>query len=176
MEKRDNKGTVILINGISSSGKTTLSLLLKEFLEKEKKRKVQIIDGNSSREFFGNDLGYSEDERFMSFKRNIYAAYLLADKGLDVILAFSLFKKQSRDFINNKLPFIEIFLNPDVEDCIKNDFKGVYKKNLKLDKPNMPGVDIPFQKPENPDLVVITHKETPEESFKKIVQFFNKEN
>src|SRR3989344_465512 len=169
--RRWNKGVVILINGISASGKTTIALGLKNFLEKQENRNVQIIDGDISRDFFGNDLGYSEEERFNAFKRNIFGAYLLSNQGVDVILSIMVSRNEFREFMRNKLDFIEIFLDADIEDCIKNDPKGVYKKVMQFDNPHMPGLDIPFQKPENPDLILNPYKEKPEESLDKITRF-----
>lgn len=172
--KKIKGGNIILINGIAASGKTTLALRLKEYLKKEKNRKVQIIDGDLSRNFFDNDLDYSEEDRFKAFKRNVFGAYLLSKNGIDVILSIMMSKPELRDFIKSKLDFIEILLDADIKDCMRNDPRGIYKKVMHSNKPNMPGLDIPFEKPENPDLILYPYKESPEESLEKIVKFLNK--
>ena len=175
MKKFDevNRGNIILMNGLSGSGKTTLSLKLLDFL-KEKGRKAYLIDGDMSRKFFDYDLDYSQESRFMYFKRNSFGAYLLSVNGVDVILAVNVNVGLLRDFIKSKTDFLEFFLDADINDCIKNDPKGVYKKNMHLKKPGIPGIDISFEKPDKPDLILYPYKETPEESFKKITGFLIK--
>jgi len=167
------KGNVILINGISGSGKTTLALKLQDFL-KNRGRSVYLIDGDMSRKFFDYDLDYSQESRFMYFKRNSFGTYLLSINGVDVILALSVNTSDLRNFIKNRMDFMEFFLDADIKDCIKNDLKGVYKRNMHLEKPFILGIDIPFEKPENPDLILYPYRETPEESFRKITDFLIK--
>ena len=175
MEKsnKSEKGNIFLINGISGSGKTTLANKLKDYL-KNKCRNVYIIDSDITRHFFDYDLNYSQEGRFVYFGRNAYGAYLLSENGIDVIIAANWNLKKMREIFKRKVDFIHIYLDVDVKDCIKNDPKGIYKKNMHLDKPGIPGIDIIFEKPEDPDLILHPYKETPEESFKKIVEFLIK--
>ena len=154
-------GNIILINGISGSGKTTLALKLKNYLEAKGER-VYVIDGDESRNFF-NDLDYSQESRFIYFKRNCFGAYLLSNNGIDVILSVNVNTNELREFIKNRTKFIEIFLDADVRDCMNNDPKGVYKKYS--ENGGIPGFNMPFEKPKNPDLTVYPYREPPDKSF-----------
>jgi len=165
-------GNIILINGISGSGKTTLALKLKNYLEAKGER-VYVIDGDESRNFF-NDLDYSQESRFIYFKRNCFGAYLLSNNGIDVILSVNVNTNELREFIKNRTKFIEIFLDADVRDCMNNDPKGVYKKYS--ENGGIPGFNMPFEKPKNPDLTVYPYREPPDKSLMRIVEFLKKNN
>ena len=52
---------------------------------------------------------------------------------------------------------------------MEKDEKGVYKEHI--GKTEVIGVDIEFDRPQNPDLILNTSNETEEESFNKLVQF-----
>ncbi|SVE08096.1 uncharacterized protein METZ01_LOCUS460950, partial [marine metagenome] len=54
-----------------------------------------------------------------------------------------------------------------LENVIKRDVKGLYKKALKHEIKNMIGVDpnIPYEIPKNPDIIIDTENFTLEESF-----------
>ena len=65
--------------------------------------------------------------------------------------------------------FVEVYVNCDLEECIKRDVKGLYKKALNGEIKNFTGVSDPYEEPLNPEVVVETHKETREESLDKII-------
>ena len=47
-----------------------------------------------------------------------------------------------------------IYFDADVDYCRSNDKYGLYKKADEGDLKYMPGIDMDFDKPENPDLVI----------------------
>ena len=154
-----------MLTGISGSGKTTLGLSLQGFLTKELNKQVEFIDGDRAREFIGSKLGYSEQERFMVTQQIAFAAYLLAENGIDILVANIAGKSYIRDYLQDRWgDFITIFLDADINDCINNDTKGVYKRALELPKPNIMGLDIAYEKPVKPDLILMTHRESIQES------------
>lgn len=169
-QNKQKKGRIIVFNGISGSGKTILAEKLIEYL-KEKNKPVFLMDGDLVRNFFGNDLKFSIEDRLRACKRVAFGTSLLSDNGINVIMAVVMGQKELRDFYKSKLDFVEILLDADIKDCIKNDPKGMYARNLKLKKPNITGYDLPFYRPENPDLIIYPYKETPEQSFEKIISF-----
>jgi len=165
---------VIWLTGISGSGKTTLGLRLKQELEKKHKN-IEFIDGEIVREFFGNDLGYSREERIQNVKRITFAAMLIAKNGTDVIVANIAPYYEVRDFIRKSIKdYIQIYLRISTEKAIERDTKGHYKgyKEGKLN--NFIGIDDVYDIPRNPDLIVDTEKETAEESLQKITNFLKK--
>ncbi len=166
----EGKGRIFLVTGLSGAGKSTLGRAITNML-KETGKKVYFLDGDNVREFFGTMGQLTEDHRLEQGKRLAFAAHLLSTNNVDVIIGVTLGQKYLRDYMKSKIDFMEIFLDADVNDCIKNDPNGFYAERLKLEKPMLRGVDLPFEKPENPDLVVHPYKESVEESLVKVKNF-----
>lgn len=66
------------------------------------------------------------------------------------------------------MPFFEIYLEPPLNECIRRDVKGMYKRALAGELKNFTGIDDPYEAPENPDLAMNTEVMTIEESLFKI--------
>ena len=161
---------VVVFSGISGSGKSTLGNMLKAYLS-ERGREVALLDGDSLREFFDGSLQYSSEERLMVSKILTYAASLLAAHGTDVILATMLSQPGARQFLKKRVEFVEIFCDADLDECMENDAKKVYRDSMALEKPNIVGHDLPIQHPESPDLILKPHKQPPEQSFERVIGF-----
>lgn len=171
-DNKDNFGQIILLTGISGSGKTTLGLALYEMFLKVGQKPVEFIDGDSVRQFLEIKSGFAPEERATITKQMAYGAYLLAENGVDVIMANIAGKYSTRDFLRRKWKnYIQVFLDADINDCIANDSKGIYKEALRLDEPQLYGLDLPYQKPRSPDIVVYPYKESVEMSLEKIVAY-----
>jgi len=154
---------VIWLLGISGSGKTTLAKELKKYFDK-KNIKSYIIDGDLVRDFFDRDLGYSKKERIENIKRVMIAAKVLEDNGIIPIVANISPFEELRSFARKKFKnYIEIYL--------KRDIKTIQNKDFVYNDKNVVGVDLEFEIPKNPDLVIDTSKENIKESLEKILSF-----
>ena len=60
--------------------------------------------------------------------------------------------------------FIEVFVKCSLETCIRRDPKGLYKRALDGEIPNMTGIGDPYEEPPNPEVVVDTEKNSAEEN------------
>jgi len=153
---------VIWLLGISGSGKTTLAKELKKHFDKIH-QKSYIIDGDLIRDFFDRDLGYSKEERIANIKRVLISAKVLEDNGIIPIVANISPFQELRDFAKQKFQnYVEIYLKRDIDTITNKDF--VYS-----DK-NVIGVDMEFDEPTNPDLVIDTSKKSINESLKEILE------
>lgn len=165
---------VIWLTGISGSGKTTLGeLIVKEF--EQKQENIEFLDGNIVRDFFENDLGYTRQERIFNVKRIAFAATLLAQNSVNVVVSNIAPYYEVRDFIRKHTEnYIQIFLKTSLEDIKKRDVHGHYKKYENGLLKNLIGIDDPYDIPRTPDLVVDTTAQTPEESLAKIMDLLVK--
>lgn len=164
---------VIWLTGISGSGKTTLGLRLKEELQKRYGR-VEFIDGDTVREFFEDDLGYTRDERISNIKRIAFAAMLLGRNQTHVIVANIAPYYEARDFVRRHIKdYIQIYLRITPEEAAGRDVKGYYARHKSGELKNMVGLDETYDEPRNPDLIVDTGRETADESLKKILAYLN---
>lgn len=150
-----DKGIVYWITGLSGAGKTTIAKLLYDKL-KSKKDNVVFLDGDVLREVFGSDIGYSQEDRRKSAMRNSRLCKELSEQGIDVICAtismFDTCREWNRKNIKN---YKEIYIKVPMNVLIERNQKGLYSGALNGDIKNVMGIDIDFQEPKNPDMVVI---------------------
>jgi len=164
------KSEIIVFTGLSGAGKSTLGGMLKDFLAAQG-RQATLLDGDSLRTFFDGALAYESKDRLMVSKILVYAATLLAKNGTDVILATMLSQPGARDFLRERSGYVEFFCDAEFEDCASKDIKNLYRENMASENPNIVGHDLHFQHPEAPDLVIKTHKQTPEQSFRQVLDY-----
>jgi len=147
-------GTVYWITGLSGAGKTTIACVLYQKL-RQLKPNVVYLDGDTLRAVFGNDKGHSPEDR-----RSLALSYsrlckMLAEQGIEVVCAtISLFREvheQNRQGIEN---YIEVSVDCELEELQRRDQKGLYSKAARGEIRNVMGVDLPYEKPESPDLII----------------------
>ena len=151
-----HKGKVIWLTGLSGSGKSTLADALEKELHARDKR-TYVLDGDNVRQGLNKDLGFTDADRVENLRRVAEVSRLMLDAGLIVIAAFiSPFRaerRMARDLIGPQ-HFIEVFVDTPLEVCEQRDPKGLYKKARSGLLPHMTGISSPYERPENPDLVV----------------------
>jgi len=164
------KGFCVWLTGLSASGKTTLALLLEEEL-KGRGLAVEVLDGDIIRDNISKGLGYSRQDRNSNLRRIAFMAHLLTRNGVAVIVAAISPYRDVRDEIRVELgDFIEVFLDCPLEVCIARDAKGLYRKALAGELANFTGVSDPYEPPLNPEAVLHTDEEGPEECLGRILR------
>ena len=166
-----DRGLTIWLTGLSCSGKTTLSKLIEAELRGRGLEKIEILDGDVVRIHLSQGLGYSKEDRDTNIKRIGYVCKLLTRNGVITISAAISPYREVRDFNRGEIgDFIEVYCKCPLEVCIERDAKGLYKKALAGEIKNYTGIDDPYEEPLNPEVVLETDKETPEESVRKVIQ------
>ncbi len=149
---------LIWITGLAGSGKTTIGKEVYRRL-KQQRSNVVFLDGDGFREIFGNDLGHTIEDRKKVAKQIHNMCKFLVSQEIDVVCAtMSLFKEihiLNRNEIKN---YLEVFIECDMEELKRRDQKGLYSKALKGEIKNVVGIDLPYDKPENADLVIDNSK------------------
>lgn len=163
---------VIWLMGISGAGKTTLGVKVHDYF-KNKNIKSFILDGDVVRNFYDNDLGFSKEDRIANIKRIMLSAHVLEkNKIIPIVCNISPFE-ELRNIARKKFDsYHEIYLKKNLETAKKNDVKNVYENNI--DKTEIIGIDLAFDKPLNSNLTINVDFETPDESFKKILNYISK--
>ena len=165
------KGFVIWLTGLPSSGKTTLSLALKKALETYR-HNIEVLDGDVIRENLSKGLGYSKADRDINIRRIGFVAHLLARNGVAVICAAISPYRTVRDEVREMTgDFIEVYVKATVETCARRDVKGLYQKAFAGEIKAFTGVSDPYEPPVKPEIICDTEKEAVEESVEKILQF-----
>ena len=150
-----NKGKVIWFTGLSGSGKSTIANELDVVLN-GRGLKTYILDGDNVRMGLNVDLGFSPDDRKENIRRITEVSKLFADSGTIVLTAFISPYKIDRDTAREIIgeDFIEVFVNTPLEECEKRDPKGLYKKARSGEILGFTGIDAPYEKPINPEIIL----------------------
>ncbi len=171
-EVNGQKGMVLWFTGLSGSGKSTIANALDDELNKLGK-KTYILDGDNIRMGLNKDLSFSPEDRKENIRRISEVAKLFADSGTVVLTAFIspyiADRQDARDLIGED--FNEVFIDTDIEECIKRDPKGLYKKALAGEIKGFTGIDAPYEKPTEAEVTLKNMSIS--ESVKNLLQFIN---
>lgn len=141
---------VIWIIGLAGAGKTTVAKRLLHRI-KHFNQSACLIDGDSIRMINDNDLGYTEQDRKKNATRIRNQCKLLEQQGFDVIVPILSNFEEDREWNrHNYHQYIEVFIELPIETILARDQKNLYSQKKK----NVVGVDIPFNKPKNPDIIL----------------------
>jgi adenylyl-sulfate kinase len=164
------KGFTVWFTGLSGSGKSTIAEMLYHEL-RARELKTEILDGDVVRQNLSKGLGFSKEDRDTNILRIGFVADLLTRNGVATICCPISPYKAARDAVRAQIgAFVEIYVHATVEEIAANrDPKGLYKKALAGEITGFTGVDDPYEAPEDPELVVDTMTETPEESLRKVM-------
>ncbi len=173
------KGAVIWLTGLPGSGKTTVAEKLVAIL-REKKSKVEMLDGDQVRKWLSPEAGFSKEDRERHLIRVAHVSRLLARNDVIVVASFVSpyrnVRKRIRDIVEEEegLKFLEVFAKCSIDTCIKRDPKGLYKKALRGEIKDMTGIDDAFEEPIDPEVIIDTENENPEISASKILETLEK--
>ena len=174
MNKQWNSGFTVWFTGLPGAGKSTLARMLAERL-KQHELPVQILDGDEVRKRLTKGLGFSREDREENIRRIAYVAKLLTNiGGIVVVAAISPYlnsRKEARAEIKN---FVEVFVQCPLTTCMERDPKGLYAKANRGEIINFTGISDPYEPPENPEIIVHTGQENPEDSLKRILDGLGK--
>ncbi len=165
------KGFTLWLTGLSGAGKTTIARILERELA-ARGVPVERLDGDVVRQSLTRDLGFSKEDRDRNIERVTFVAKLLTRNGVAVITAFISPYRAMREYSRREIgAFIEVYIKCSLEECIRRDVKGMYRKAMAGEIPNFTGVSDPYEEPEHPEIVVDTEGRTPEESAAEILSW-----
>jgi adenylylsulfate kinase len=170
---------VIWITGLPGSGKSTIASALKKRVPD-----AVILRMDELRRIVTPEPSYSDMEREYVYRSLVYAAKTLYEAGHIVIMDATGNKRSWRRLARELIPdFSEIYLRCPLQLCIEREKKriethgapkDIYKKGM-AGAP-VPGVQAPYEEPEEPELIIDTEKESPEEAAEKILRLLRSRN
>ncbi|NPA97674.1 MAG: adenylyl-sulfate kinase [Crenarchaeota archaeon] len=168
------RGFVVWFTGLPASGKTTIARGVAEVLRSAGYR-VELLDGDWVRRTINPDAGFTFEERRRHLLRVAWIARLLARNGVIVLCSFvspyRSVRREIRSIIEEEAPFIEVFVKCSLEECIRRDPKGLYRKALAGEIQNFTGISDPYEEPENPEIVVDTEKSSVDDNVRKVIAY-----
>ncbi len=164
------RGFVVWLTGLSGAGKSTIADLLQAELA-ERGRRAEVLDGDEVRTHLSRGLGFSKEDRDTNIRRIGFVARLLArNAGVAVTAAISPYR-ETRDEVRAQTPnFVEVHVRCSMDELVRRDVKGLYRKALAGEIANFTGVSDPYEEPLRPEVTVDTERETPAESVEAILR------
>jgi adenylyl-sulfate kinase len=173
-ENKTDRGFTLWFTGLSGSGKTTVSRIVAQIL-RDRGKKVEILDGDVVRMNLSKGLGFSKEDRDINIRRIGFVCHLLSRNGIVAIGAaispYKAIRDENRALIGD---FVEVYARCTMDELVKRDVKGLYKKALAGEIKGFTGVDDPYEPPEKPEIVFDSDKETPEQSAAMIIAVLEK--
>jgi adenylylsulfate kinase-like enzyme len=118
---------------------------------KAKNSTTVFLDGDTLREVFGGDLGYTPEERRACAMRYSRLCKLLSGQGMTVVCCtismFDTVREWNRENISG---YVEVYIQVSIETLARRNQKGLYSDSTE----NVYGVDLYAELPKNPDLII----------------------
>ncbi len=149
-------------SGKSSIAERTASLL------RDRGYDIEVLDGDWVRKTINVGAGFTREERERHLLRVAWIARLLARHNIPVICSFvspyKKVRKKIREIIEKEAGFHEIWVKASLQECIRRDPKGLYKKALNGEIKHMTGIDDPYEPPDQPQLILDTENNSLEKN------------
>lgn len=165
-------GYVYWITGLSGAGKTSIGKALYDKL-KQDHPDIVFLDGDVLRDVFGNDLGYTREERIKCAMRYARLCKMLQEQDLNVICCtismFDCIRAWNRENIAN---YREIYVRVSMEVLKKRNQKGLYSTSSLYNVSendhkelggtsdenaickDVAGIHVNVEEPKNPDMIL----------------------
>ena len=164
----NQQGFTLWFTGLSGAGKSTISAIVEKRL-RDAGAKVEVLDGDVVRENLSKGLGFSKEDRDTNIRRIGFVCELLSRNGVIALVAAISPYRAVREEIRSRIQnFVEVYVECPVEIVAGRDVKGLYKKALAGEIPQFTGVSDPYEPPINPEIVLHSASETPEQSADKV--------
>ena len=162
-------GRVYWITGLSGAGKTTIGKLFYERLKRLFVNTV-FLDGDELRKTFGDDLGYSEEERRKCAWRYSKICGLLASQNINVVICTISMFHEIRDWNRLNIDnYVEIYIRVSNDVLIARDQKGLYSKVSYESDTLCVGMEVIAELPKSPDIIIDNNGEKkPEEQVERL--------
>ena len=169
---KGQKPFVLWFTGLSGAGKSSIANLVEKKLH-SLGRHTYLLDGDNVRHGLNRDLGFTDADRVENIRRVSETAKLMIDAGLIVLVSFISPFRSEREMARLMVEdgeFLEVFIDTPLEECERRDVKGLYKKARAGEIKNFTGIDSPYERPDDAELIIDGAKETAEEAVLVIVR------
>ena len=160
LERYGQSPATVLLTGLAGSGKTRLAAMLERALF-DLGRVAIRLDGATMRRGLNRDLGFSAEDRSENLRRSMETAKLVNDEGLICLAGFvapqASIRERAADLVGRER-FLLVHCSAPLDHCRQSDPTGLYAEAAERGLSDIPGVDLAYEPPTEPDLVLPTHQ------------------
>jgi len=163
-------GFVVWLTGMNRAGKTSIASQLAARLAAVGKP-AELLDEGGAAKLLLDGLGASKDDRALAVARlGFVARAVMRAGGIAVCAALSPYRDAREQLRREARRFVEVFVDCGMEELQRRDPAGLYRKALGGELTNVPGVDVPYEPPVHPELVVHTDQIGLQDAVLRILQ------
>jgi adenylylsulfate kinase len=131
---------------------------------------IAVLESDALRRVFTPRPRYTEQERDDFYEAIGHVGWLLTEHGVPVIFDATAHRRAYRDRARQQIArFIEVYVDCPLDVCAARDPKGIYRKALEGAATTVPGMQVPYEPPENPEVVVRGDREEPNVAARRVV-------
>jgi adenylylsulfate kinase len=170
MELQNQPGFIVWLTGMNRSGKTTLANQVAARLAVVG-RKVEVLDEDGPAKLLLEGLGSSKDDQAKAVARLGYVAKaVMKAGGVAVCAALSPHREAREALRRESRRLLEVFVDCGMEELLRRDAGGIYKRALAGELKDVAGVDVPYEPPSHAEVTVHTDQLSADEAARKIYQ------
>jgi adenylylsulfate kinase len=166
------------VTGLPGSGKSTTANLVSKKLT-AKNIHSQLVSIDMLRHAVTPKPTYSEEERDIVYAALVFVARLLTENGTNVIIDATGNRRRYRETARKQIrKFIEVYLRCPIDLCIDREAqrkntrlapKEIYKKGITGKSGTVPGINVPYEAPVHPELILDTDRLSADQSAESII-------
>jgi adenylylsulfate kinase len=164
---------VVWFTGLPASGKKELADRIYRQMQ-AMHLKVERIDSLDVRPLFP-ETGFTLEEVNRHVKRAGHLCAMLEKNGVIVVASFVSPYVESRKFVRGVAKnFVEVYMKTTVESCEQRDRKGHYARARRGEYRHFPGIDAPYDVPENPEITIEVDLIQMDDAARQIIGYLSK--
>ncbi len=173
----------VWITGLPGSGKTAIARKVRKLLETRGITTAKVLELDEIRKFITPQPTYSDEEREIVYASLVYMAKLLVECRIPVIIDATANRRRYRERARETIPnFAEVYVTCSLNTCMERERRrkarhapaGIYKKGERKGA-TVPGLNVPYEEPMHPEVVVDSEIMSPQACATKVVEFIVKQ-
>lgn len=162
-------GWSIWLTGLPGAGKSTLARALQQRLRTLGQTAV-VLDSDALRPVLAPESDYGPAARDRFYGQLVALASLLHQEETNIIIAATAHRRAYRAAARAALaPFAEVWVRCPLAVCQARDPKALYARAAAGAVTDLPGLQIPYEPPEHPEVTVDTDREPVEATVSRIL-------
>jgi adenylylsulfate kinase len=164
-----HRAFAIWVTGLPASGKSTIVSTLRPRLE-ALGLTVEVLESDEVRRVLTPTPTYTPAERDLFYRALAFTGQRLVAHGVTVLFDATASRQAYRDYARGVIPrFAEVAIDCPLEVCMQRDRKGTYQRGQQGESSTVPGLQVPYEAPLNPELRIDTTALQADEAARKIL-------